>query len=211
MYVDSPLLIQFVNKLSSCSYLSLSEEAGREYRSQQGVAVLLGRVFSFCDQYVPGESRGNERKGTRCALSLLLAGQYQAGDCDKSQPQNKKCLAFSMGIYLLGKEQAYFCETFQFIRFPTGPGLRALIPWATSLLVLIMNLIHSRLLLPEVKLDGFTGHVCALIHLQDCVRSRNHTLKELEVGEYLYQVKIPPFLTFSLNSSFPLPQCCNLM
>lgn len=30
-----------------------------------------------------------------------------------------------------------------------------------------MHLNNSRLLLPEIKLDGFTGHVHGLFHLQD--------------------------------------------
>lgn len=61
MYMDRPLLIQFVNTVLNCFCLSLSEEAGRENGSQQSAAVLLSLAFPCCD-YVPGESREDERK-----------------------------------------------------------------------------------------------------------------------------------------------------
>lgn len=73
MFVIQEFVIQeFVNKLLNCSYLSLSEEAGREYRSQQSVAVLLGLAFSCCDWYVPGKSREDERCKTVLCADIII-------------------------------------------------------------------------------------------------------------------------------------------
>lgn len=65
-----------------------------------------------------------------------------------------------------------------------------------------MNLSLSRLcLLPEVKLDGFMGHVCDLIHLQDTELFADIVPgKNWEGGGHLLVENTCSFLTFSACS-----------